>query len=211
MELILKNLTTSAFKGINLKITENGLYGIIGRNGAGKSTLFATINQEVLKYEGEIALKNGKNKGRVVYVPNLEVFDKNLSANDYIKLLKGEEQKCALDLMVIFQADKFFSKKIGKYSLGMKEILAFILSVSLTSDLIIIDEMMNGLDNSMREKAYQVLKKISEDKIILLTSHILEEVEKYCDKIYFLSKEAFLEVADFETAKKLVLENEVFV
>lgn len=211
MELVLKNLTTSAFTEINLNLTENGLYGIIGRNGAGKSTLFATINQEVLKYEGEIALKNGKSKGRVVYVPNLDIFDKNLSANDYIDLLKGEEKKRALDLMVIFQADKFFSKKIRKYSLGMQEILAFILSMSLESDLVIVDELMNGLDNSMREEAFQVLKKMSADKIILLTSHILEEVEKNCDKVYFLSKNSFTEVSDFEEAKKLVLENEVFI
>ncbi len=70
----------------------------------------------------------------------------------------------------------------------MKEILAFIYTVSLEADLIIVDELMNGLDNAMRAKAFQILKELSKTKIILLTSHILEEVEKYCDQVYFLSK-----------------------
>ncbi|MFK4900217.1 AAA family ATPase [Lactococcus petauri] len=81
--------------------------------------------------------------------------------------------------MPLFSASRFFKKPIKKYSLGMKEILAFIYTVSLEADLIIVDELMNGLDNAMRAKAFQILKELSKTKIILLTSHILEEVEKY--------------------------------
>ena len=205
MSIEIQNLTTSVFDNINLSILENGLYGIIGRNGAGKSTLFTAIN-------GEMKLKSGQiSTGSVVYIPNLDIFDKNLSATDYIKLLTGEAQNRAKQLMPLFQASRFFDKKIRTYSLGMQEILAFIYTMSLPSDVIIVDELMNGLDNTMRELAFRILKDEAQHKIILLTSHILEEVEKYCDKVYFLARDGFSEVEDFAEAKKLIEENEVFV
>ena len=93
----------------------------------------------------------------------------------------------------------------------MKEILAFIYTVSLEADIIIIDELMNGLDHTMRAKAFQILKELAKTKIILLTSHILEEVEKYCDKVYFLSKYGFDDVLDFEEATKIIRGSQVFI
>ncbi|USI66693.1 hypothetical protein LMK05_05295 [Lactococcus petauri] len=67
------------------------------------------------------------------------------------------ELKSAEKYMPLFSASRFFKKPIKKYSLGMKEILAFIYTVSLEADLIIVDELMNGLDNAMRAKACQSL------------------------------------------------------
>ncbi|MCI3871809.1 hypothetical protein [Lactococcus petauri] len=66
--------------------------------------------------------------------------------------------------MPLFSASRFFKKPIKKYSLGMKEILAFIYTVSLEADLIIVDELMNGLDNAMRAKAFQILKELFQNK-----------------------------------------------
>lgn len=116
--------------------------------------------------------------------------------------------------MPLFSASRFFKKPIKKYSLGMKEILAFIYTVSLEADLIIVDELMNGLTMRCvpkRAKAFQILKELSKIKIILLTSHILEEVEKYCDQVYFLSKYGFDDVLNFREAHKLIQETQVFM
>lgn len=201
----IKNLTTHSFQNLNFKLTDPGIYGIIGRNGSGKSTFFTALNGE-MKFQGEI------NKiGKVVYVPNLEIFDSNLSGEDYVQFLSDEERYRAEQLIPYFQASRFFNKQIKTYSLGMKEILAFIYSLSVKSDVIIIDELMNGLDNTMRESAYKLLKDVGKTKTILLTSHILEEVEKYCDQVYFLSYNSLALVSDFEEAKKLIWENEVFI
>lgn len=209
MKFIIENLETNAFKNLNLKINTPGLYGVIGRNGAGKSTLFTAISGEML-YKGTIRFEDAKFFGRISYVPNLDIFDNNLTANDYIKELKGEEYDRAQKYMGIFQASNFFGKKIKKYSLGMKEILAFIYSVSLQSDFIIVDELMNGLDNTMRKEAFKILNELAKTKIILLTSHILEEVEVNCSEIFFLSDTGFLTVNSLSEAKKLIFESDVF-
>lgn len=62
-----------------------------------------------------------------------------------------------------------------------------------------------------RAKAFQILKELSKAKIIPLTSHILEEVEKYCDQVYFLSKYGFDDVLNFREAQKLIQETQVFM
>ena len=208
MPIEIKNFTMKTCSNLNLTISQNGLYGIIGRNGAGKSTLFTAINGEMKLKSGTIHISGN---GRVAYVPTLDIFDQDLNAMDYIKLLRGEERENAERLLSRFQAERFFNKKIKTYSLGMKEILAFIYSLSVSSDLIIIDELMNGLDHAMRELAFEILKEVSRQKTVLLTSHILEEIEKFCDDVYFLSNNGCTEVTDFEEAKTLILENQVFI
>ncbi|WP_251711733.1 ATP-binding cassette domain-containing protein [Lactococcus ileimucosae] len=210
MKLAINNLTTHTLSNVCLTLDRPGLYGIIGRNGTGKSTLFTAINDE-MNFEGEILISDGWHQGRVSYVATLDIFDSNLKAADYIKVLRGKEWEHAQKYMPLFSASRFFEKPIKKYSLGMKEILAFIYTVSLEADVIIVDELINGLDNAMRAKAFQILKELSETKIILLTSHILEEVERYCDKVYFLSKYGFDDVLDFKEAQKLIRETQVFM
>lgn len=210
MKLEIKNLSTNALKSLNLEISKPGIYGIIGRNGVGKSTFFTAISDE-LKYSGEIRVKDSLFSGRVSYVPSLSIFDENLKAQDYIKELKGIELENALKYMPKFHTDRFFTKPIKKYSLGMKEILAFIYTISIEADVLIIDELMNGLDHNMRNKAYEILKDLSQTRIILLTSHILEEMENNCNQVYFLSKNGFSKVTNFENAKQLILETEVFL
>ncbi|MFK4839369.1 ATP-binding cassette domain-containing protein [Lactococcus petauri] len=210
MKLIINNLTTCTLSNICLTLDKPGLYGIIGRNGTGKSTLFMAINKE-MNYEGDIQISDGWHQGRVSYVATLDIFEPNLRAIDYIKVLTKTELKSAEKYMPLFSASRFFKRPIKKYSLGMKEILAFIYTVSLEADLIIVDELMNGLDNAMRAKAFQILKELSKTKIILLTSHILEEVEKYCDQVYFLSKYGFDDVLNFREAQKLIQETQVFM
>ena len=83
----LSNIVAGNLENLSFDITRKGLYGIIGRNGAGKSTLFTLIN-------GEMKLKSGKISGfnRSAYVPNLAIFDENLTAQDYILTLSKDDQ-----------------------------------------------------------------------------------------------------------------------
>lgn len=204
-EIHLSAVTAGNLKKFELSISNNGIYGIIGRNGSGKSTLFTIIN-------GELKLKSGEISGfsSVAYVPNLAIFDENLTANDYIAVLSKDEQQKATKLIKNFSAELFFSGKIKTYSLGMKEIFAFIMTISLESDLVIIDELMNGLDNSMRKLAFSYLQLISKEKIVLLTSHILEEVFQFSDKVYLLNYSELHEIKDVKDAILKINDSQVF-
>ncbi|MBP2620656.1 ATP-binding cassette domain-containing protein [Streptococcus panodentis] len=198
-ELRINNLTTAIFENLNFELTGPGLYGIIGPNGIGKSTLFSLINGEVKGFGGEIQ------SGKVAYIPSLDIFDKNLSAQDYLQLLSSEELAAFQENLEKMGGADYLKKKIGKYSLGMKELFALLYVLALPSDLIILDELLDGLDELRRFAAYELLKAYSADKIILLTSHNLSEVFKICDTVYLLDKDSLTAVEDFDPANSLNL------
>ncbi len=197
--LTIKNLTTEIFQGLSFELTISGLYGIIGRNGIGKSTLFSILNQEIIVKSARIETS------KLVYVPSLDIFDKHLTANDYVQLLSSEEQARFQTYTSRLGGLDFLNKKIGKYSLGMKELFAFLYTLSLEADVYILDELLDGIDEQKRATAYQLLKEVSQDSIILFTSHNLTEVFAVCDTVYVLDRASLTEVNEISLARELIL------
>ncbi|MDR2976994.1 MAG: ATP-binding cassette domain-containing protein [Streptococcaceae bacterium] len=195
MPLTIKNLKFLNNEApIDFEIKENGLYGLIGKNGIGKSTLYSVIS-------GEIAIKQGQViTGQVVYFPSVENFDENLNGWNYLRLLDDHHFEYAKKLAENIGADSYLSKKIGKYSFGMKQLFAAILSFSTPSEILLIDELFNGLDVLVKSKVIYELRKISHEKIILYTSHNLKEIEQCCDQSFILTTRGIEEVSDFEAA-----------
>jgi ABC-2 type transport system ATP-binding protein len=194
MTLSIENLKLLNIAPFSFTFGENGLYGLIGKNGIGKSTLYSVIS-------GEVAVKQGKIEcGQVVYIPSVEYFDENLSGWNYLRLLDDPYFEYAEKLANSLAADSFLSKKIGKYSFGMKQLFAAILSFSIPSDLLLIDELFNGLDVLIKSKVIFELRKISREKIVLYTSHNLKEIEQCCDATFILTEHGLDLVTDFEKA-----------
>ena len=196
MTLNIKNLNLPEIESINFKLESNGLFGLIGKNGIGKSTFFDVLSGDILVKDTEIKV------GEVGYIPDINSLDGNLKMNDYIGLLTYEEQKEALRLQKYFKTDAYADKKIGKFSLGMKQLFATVLLFSKQSDLMIIDELFSGLDISIKQKVYSELKKLANAKIILITSHQLQEIEMLCQTTYLLSEKGLSQVNDFHEAAK---------
>lgn len=194
--LEVKEIATNFFSNLNFRLTEPGLYGIIGKNGAGKSTFFSILN-------GEINLKNGQViSGKVNYIPELDIFDRNLTGNDYLILLSSEEKKLFKKYLKVMGGANFLNKKIGKYSLGMKELFAFVYLLALKGEVIILDELIDGLDEQRRFVAYSLLRECSKDRIILLTSHNLSEVFGFCDDVFLLENNNLNIIPNLESAKQ---------
>lgn len=198
-KLCIDQLHTDIFKGLDFRLDTCGLYGVIGCNGAGKSTFFSLVNGDIKFLRGEIK------SGKVAYIPSLEIFDKYLTANDYIALLSEKEQLTFKNYSQIMGGVDFLSIKLGKYSLGMKELFAFLYLLSVSSDIIILDELLDGLDEQRRFRAYELLKQLSHTKTILLTSHNLSEVFQVCDDVYFLTSSSLDKVGSLEMARQLLL------
>ncbi|CAM3114753.1 ATP-binding cassette domain-containing protein [Lactococcus hircilactis] len=204
MGLKIKNLKIPDISPLDFEIVENGLYGVIGRNGIGKSTLFGILS-------GEIGFSQGKiESGRVAYLPDVESFEESLKMKDYFELLKTKEKDKAKALVSIFGADTFQKKRIGQFSLGMKQLFATILSFSIDCDLLIIDELFSGLDVSKKALVYEEVKKVVQEKIVLLTSHNLKEIEHFCNQTYLLSESGLNLVTDFDEAAKEIGYMDVF-
>lgn len=196
--LRIKNLKIPELAPFDFELQDKGSYGIIGRNGIGKSTFFSVLSGEIPSRQAELEV------GQVVYIPDIESFDDNLTALDYFSILNSQEAQRAREFSDLFGLTSYQKKRIGKYSLGMKQLLATILSFSLDSEVLIIDELFSGLDVAVKAKVYQVLKTISKEKIVLLTSHQLKEIEHFCDKTFLLSETGLEEVHDFDAAAKVI-------
>lgn len=138
--LEIKKLIFLDYKILNFQIDKPGIYGLIGRNGSGKSTFFSILNKETKVKDSII------NTNKIMYLSNLQSFDKNLKGIDYLKILSNTEYEKALEISNKFGANEFINKKIGKFSLGMLQQFSIIISLSIDADIIIFDEIYTGLD-----------------------------------------------------------------
>ncbi|KXT74708.1 ABC transporter, ATP-binding protein [Streptococcus sp. DD10] len=196
VELVIQDLTSKTFQNLNFELKNPGIYGIIGANGVGKSTLFSLLNREIQFNDGTIS------SGKLAYIPNLDIFDKHLTANDYFDLLNEGQKTAVQNISDKFGKQDFFDKKISNYSLGMKELFAFIYLLAVDSEIIILDELLDGLDEQKRFIAYQLLKEIAQHKIVLFTSHNLSEVFEISHQVYLLDDSSLKNIADLKTAQK---------
>lgn len=183
----------------SLEIEEKTIYGLIGKNGAGKSTLMKLILGLVKKDEGiikvfgeEINFQNqktfNKNFGALIESPS---FYDHLSGYENLEIvcqLKGvnkEEIRKTLDLVGL---NSVVNKKAREYSLGMKQRLGIAMALIGSPKLLILDEPINGLDPQGIEEMRNLFKNIVKNTTtsILISSHILDEIEKISTHIGIL-------------------------
>lgn len=183
----------------SLEIEEKTIYGLIGKNGAGKSTLMKLILGLVKKDEGRIKIfgkeinsKNqktfNKNFGALIESPS---FYDHLSGYENLEIvcqLKGvnkEEIRKTLDMVGL---NNVGDKKAREYSLGMKQRLGIAMALIGDPKLLILDEPINGLDPQGIEEMRNLFKNIVKNTTtsILISSHILDEIEKISTHIGIL-------------------------
>lgn len=203
----------TALDKINLNINKGEIYGFIGPNGAGKTTTIRLLLGLLKKTSGEVHLFNKDAfkeavaiHKRVSYVPgdinlwpNLtggEVIDLFLNLHGSYNLKKKEE------LIKEFKID--LHKKCQTYSKGNKQKVVLIAALLIEADLYIFDEPTAGLDPLM-EKVFQkhLLKLKKEGKSIFLSSHLLTEVEKVCDKVSIIKEGKIIETGSLKDLKHL--------
>ena len=183
----------------SLEIEEGSIYGLIGKNGAGKSTLMKLILGLVKKDDGEIKVfgqeinsNNQKDLNKILgaLIENPSFYDhlsgyENLEIICQMKGIKKEEISKTLDLVGLNNVGK---KKAKDYSLGMKQRLGIAMALIGSPKLLILDEPINGLDpqgiEEMRNLFKNIVKKTSTS--ILISSHILDEIEKISTHIGIL-------------------------
>jgi ABC-2 type transport system ATP-binding protein len=200
MELIIENLNKTysngvqALKNVSLSIP-NGMFGLLGPNGAGKSSLMRTIATLQQADSGSITLGDIdvlKNKSRVReilgYLPQeFGVYPKVSSYNmlDHIASLKGisnkgERKDLVESLLTKTNLWQVRNKSLGTYSGGMKQ--RFGIAQALIGDpkLSIVDEPTAGLDPAERVRFHNLLSEIGENTIVILSTHIVEDVSNLC-------------------------------
>ena len=178
---------------INLNCEKGFIYGIVGHNGSGKTVLFKSICGFIKPDSGVITI-NGK--------PNLDISKFNLGviieAPAYISELSGidnltylyeiknkRNRKHLEEMMELVGLDPLSKKKVGKYSMGMKQRLAIAQAIMEEQDILILDEPMNGLDKQGVEDMRSLFIRLKEEgKTIVLASHNKEDIDILCDYVY---------------------------
>ncbi len=200
----------------SLEIEEGSIYGLIGKNGAGKSTLMKLILGLVKKDDGvikvfnkELNSKNQKdsNKNLGALIENPSFYDhltgyENLEIICKLKGIKKEEISKTLDLVGLNNVGK---KKAKNYSLGMKQRLGIAMALIGSPKLLILDEPINGLDPQGIEEMRNLFKNIvnNTSTSILISSHILDEIEKISSHIGILKDGKLTYNGSLEDYRKL--------
>ncbi|NLH58916.1 MAG: ABC transporter ATP-binding protein [Clostridiales bacterium] len=203
----------TALNKVNLELEKGDIYGFIGPNGAGKTTTIRIL-LGILKASGGKATVFGQDvwKDSVIinknlaYVPGDVKLWPNLTGGELIDLfikLRGSNNKTRRDeLIERFQLDP--TKKCRTYSKGNRQKVALIVAFASDADLYILDEPTSGLDPLM-EQIFQelILEARDQGKTILLSSHILHEVEKLCNKVSIIREGQIIEAGDLKKLRHL--------
>lgn len=200
---------------LNITVKQGDIYGFLGRNGAGKTTtirmLLGLIKPTHGKIEifGEDLFKNKKSIlkriGSIVEVPG---FYGNLTAKENLKInakIIGVHKKNAIEeALEIVGLENESKKLVGKYSLGMKQRLGIARSLLHYPELLILDEPTNGLDPIGIKEMRRLIKTLAEERKItlLISSHILSEIEQLVDHLGIIHEGKLLEETEFDNLRK---------
>ncbi|KOP71197.1 ABC transporter ATP-binding protein [Cytobacillus solani] len=202
--IIIQNLNKfygnkQALFDINLKI-EKGMFGLLGRNGAGKTTLMKTLATLIHKKDGEItvcgvAIENAKEIRKIIgYLPQEFSIYPSMSvreAMDYLGVLSGmnrkERKKRTEILLNQVNLTEHVNKKVKALSGGMKRRLGIAQALLHDPKVLIVDEPTAGLDPEERIHFRNLLSEVAEDRIVILSTHIVGDIEATCENIAILN------------------------
>ena len=183
-------------KGIDLAIDEGNVTAIVGPNGSGKTTLIKTVLGLVRPTDGTIEVDGSKIKDdyryrdKIGYMPQMARYPENLTGNEIITLIKSIRENGEFDDLEIrekFKLDSEMEKPFKNLSGGTKQKISALIAFAFNPKIIILDEPTAGLD-PISSSFFKdlVLKQKEKKKTIILTSHLMNEVQELSDEIVFL-------------------------
>ncbi len=211
-----KNLTKfygkhRGIEDLTLEVSKGEIFGFIGPNGSGKSTTIRTLLSLIHKTSGEgylfgkdtsidkSVLKNvGYVPSEVFYYDDMTVielleYSASFYSGNYKKRIQYLAETMELDL----------KRKINELSFGNKKKVAIVAALLHSPKLLILDEPTTGLDPLMQKKFYNLLKEENEKGMtIFFSSHVLQEVQKICDRVGIIKEGKIVEISSIKTLKE---------
>lgn len=180
-----------ALDDVTIQIDKGKIVCLVGPNGSGKSTLIKIILGLSRATKGRVAFDNGN--PIVGYLTELNALPNGYKGTDILKKLETligvDRSQSVVDLKQLFGIDQFISKKIKGYSKGMQKKIGLLIAFSGDPDLVILDEPFEGIDTIDRDKLTEFLKNYTKTgKTVILSTHILYELDSLCHTAHFLNK-----------------------
>lgn len=189
-------------KDITFEVND-GLIGILGPNGAGKTTLIKILSTLMSAKEDNIQLNNISYKKDIFeirkmlgYMPQHFKAYPQLTGMEFLKFIanikmgkdKDVKDACIKRIVIDLNMEEFINKKIRTYSGGMLQRLGIAQALIGDPKIIIVDEPTAGLDPEQRNNFRKILPIISRNRIVIVTTHIVEDIEYYCDYLILMDK-----------------------
>jgi ABC-2 type transport system ATP-binding protein len=214
--IVTENLSKSyagftALDKLNLKVTQNTCVGYLGPNGSGKSTTIKILTG-LLKPTSGRAFLNGfdvvrdtrranQDVGAVVETPEFYPYLNPQEILEYFGKLrgmsKGDINSRTNEVLEIVRLSEWRTKKVRKFSKGMKQRLAIASALLHDPSIIIVDEVTSGLDPRGMIEIRDIIKSLKKnDKTIFMSSHLLAETQEICDKVALIDKGKLLRLED---------------
>lgn len=201
----------TALHDLNIQIGKNEIIGLLGPNGAGKSTLMKSIAGVLKIDEGEIVF-NGKNiseheiesKQKIGFLPENNPLYQEMYVKEYLQFVAnvhkiGKSKVDEVINLVGITPEK--SKKISQLSKGYKQRIGLAAAILHEPDLLILDEPTNGLDPNQIIEIRNVIREIGREKTVILSTHIMQEVEALCSRVILIHQGKILQDSPIDAFK----------
>ena len=203
----------TALNLINLTISDGGCISLIGPNASGKTTLIKTMLGLVIPDSGNILI-NGKTiigewryRTDIGYMPQIGRYPDNMTIGQLFEMIidirKTSWDKCNTDLIKDFEIEKINTKRLGTLSGGTRQKISACLAFLFNPKILILDEPTAGLDpvstEILKEK---ILKEKIKNKLILITSHVLSDLDDLVDEVIYLQEGKISFKKNIELIKK---------
>ncbi|BCT29903.1 MULTISPECIES: ATP-binding cassette domain-containing protein [Bacillus] len=218
--LILKDVSktinhTPIVQSISFDVRKGEIFGLLGPNGSGKTTIFRMIVQLIKKTEGAISFRGRPDSdfeyfmrhiGVIIEGPDMYPNMTALQNLKYFTRLRSTSLKTddLMNTLAKVGLDQAARKKVKHFSLGMKQRLGLAYSLLHNPGLLILDEPMNGLDPKGMKELRTILSDLAKQGVsILLSSHLLSEMEEICDRVAYIKKGRILGIEDMKNRHDL--------
>ena len=197
----------TAVDDISLDIQKGLIYGFVGKNGAGKSTTIRVMMNMLLPTAGGVvineldAVADSKEiKKFTSYMPSDITYYDNLKVSRFLAFnleFSSKTKEDMVELAKYFELD--LNKKISELSLGNKKKVSIMAMLLKGGEVLILDEPTSGLDPLMQKKFFDLILKQKEAGVtIFLSSHNLQEIERYCDQVAIIKDGKIVDVVDLD-------------
>ncbi|MFT3919323.1 ABC transporter ATP-binding protein [Cloacibacterium sp.] len=216
MSLEISNLTKkfgeqTALNNINIEIKKNEIIGLLGPNGAGKSTLMKSVVGVIKIDEGKIIF-DGKDitenevfsKKNIGFLPENNPLYQEMYVKEYLQFvadihcISNEKVEEIINLVGITPEK---NKKISQLSKGYKQRVGLAQAILHEPNLLILDEPTNGLDPNQIVEIRNVIKEIGKEKTVILSTHIMQEVEALCSRVILIHNGNIVQDTDIANFK----------
>lgn len=205
MSIEVKNLSKyygeqAAVNNISFSIGKGEIIGFLGPNGAGKSTTMKMITGYIPATEGEIkvcgipvSVDSIETKKHIGYLPENNPLYLDMYVKEYLEFvgkiykIKNIKERVA-EMINIVGLDVEQNKKIGMLSKGYRQRVGLAQAIIHNPDVLILDEPTSGLDPNQLVEIRDLIKRIGKEKTVMLSTHILQEVEAICDRVIIIRK-----------------------